>query len=83
MSYSGAYYNVLLIIPCSNSHFLQFFSSVSSFDPQSLTKSQILLAGTHVLFLHLMAQGLGVAVGVGDAHRPGVTKMSSKAMSPW
>ena len=72
-----------MVLPFSKSHDPQFFSSVSSLEPQSLTKSQILLAGTHVLFLHLMAQGLGVAVGVGAGHRPGVTRMSSKAMSPW
>lgn len=60
----------------------QFCSSVLSLAPQSLVKSQILFAGTQVLSLHLIAQGLGVDVGLGAGHFPGVTTMSSKAMSP-
>ncbi len=44
----------------------QFLSSVLSVAPQSLTKSQTLLAGMHLFVdLHLTAHGLGEGDGVG------------------
>ena len=52
-------------VPCSNVQSPQFFSSLLSPGPQSLTKSHNCVELTHLLDLHVTAHGLGVVVGVG------------------
>ncbi len=55
-------------LPLSKSQAPQLASSVLSFAPQSLTKSQTLVEGMHLLVVwHLTAHGFGEGVGVGSA----------------